>query len=69
MSHNLPLRWAVVRELSTDSPCITAALLTPEGVYRSANVMPKGYTPAMVKLVLAAMTAEFVNAVSEKAPG
>ena len=66
---NLPIRWAVVRELSTDSPCITAALLTPEGVYRSADVMPKGYTPAMVKLVLAAMTAEFVNAVSEKAPG
>ena len=66
---NLPIRWAVVRELSTDSPCITAALLTPEGVYRSANVMPKGYTPAMVKLVLAAMTAEFVNAVSERAPG
>ena len=66
---NLPIRWAVVRELSTDSPCITAALLTPEGVYRTANVMPKGYTPAMVKLVLAAMTAEFVNAVSEKAPG
>lgn len=66
---DLPIRWAVVRELSTDSPCITAALLTPEGVYRSANVMPKGYTPAMVKLVLAAMTAEFVNAVSEKAPG
>ena len=63
MSHNLPIRWAVVRELSTDSPCITAALLTPEGVYRSANVMPKGYTPAMVKLVLAAMTAEFVNEV------
>ena len=66
---NLPIRWAVVRELSTDSPCITAALLTPEGVYRTANVMPKGYTPVMVKLVLAAMTAEFVNAVSEKAPG
>lgn len=66
---NLPIRWAVVRELSTDSPCITAALLTPEGVYRTANVMPKGYTPGMVKLVLAAMTAEFVNAVSEKAPG
>ena len=66
---NLPIRWAVVRELSTDSPCITAALLTPEGVYRTANVMPKGYTPAMVKLVLAAMTAEFVNAMSEKAPG
>ena len=66
---NLPIRWAVVRELSTDSPCITAALLTPEGVYRSANVMPKGYTPTMVKLVIAAMTAEFVNAVSEKAPG
>ena len=63
MSHNLPIRWAVVRELSTDSPCITAALLTPEGVYRTANVMPKGYTPAMVKLVLAAMTAEFVNEV------
>ena len=60
---NLPIRWAVVRELSTDSPCITAALLTPEGVYRTANVMPKGYTPAMVKLVLAAMTAEFVNEV------
>ena len=66
---NLPIRWAVVRELSTDSPCITAALFTPDGVYRTANVMPKGYTPAMVKLVLAAMTAEFVNAVSEKAPG
>ena len=66
---SLPIRWAVVRELSTDSPCITAALLTPEGVYRTANVMPKGYTPAMVELVLAAMTAEFVNAVSEKAPG
>ena len=60
---NLPIRWAVVRELSTDSPCITAALLTPEGVYRTANVMPKGYTPAMAKLVLAAMTAEFVNEV------
>ena len=66
---NLPIRWAVVRELSTDSPCITAALFTPDGVYLSANVMPKGYTPAMVKLVLAAMTAEFVNAMSEKAPG
>ena len=63
MNHNLPIRWAVVRELSTDSPCITAALLTPEGVYRTANVMPKGYTPTMVKLVLAAMTAEFVNEV------
>lgn len=63
---NLPIRWAVVRELSTDSPCITAALLTPEGVYRSANVMPKGYTPAMVKLVLAAMTAEFVNEVGAR---
>ena len=60
---NLPIRWAVVRELSTDSPCITAALHTELGVYRSANVMPKGYTPAMVKLVLAAMTAEFVNEV------
>ena len=66
---NLPIRWAVVRELSTDSPCITAALPTPAGVYRAANVMPKGYTPGMVKLILAAMTAEFVNAVSEKAPG
>ena len=66
MNHNLPIRWAVVRELSTDSPCITAALLTPEGVYRSANVMPKGYTPAMVKLVLAAMTAEFVNEVGAR---
>ena len=63
---NLPIRWAVVRELSTDSPCITAALLTPEGVYRTANVMPKGYTPAMVKLVLAAMTAEFVNEVGAR---
>lgn len=60
---NLPIRWAVVRELSTDSPCITAALFTPDGVYRTANVMPKGYTPAMVRLVLAAMTAEFVNEV------
>ena len=60
---DLPIRWAVVRELSTDSPCITAALPTELGVYRSANVMPKGYTPAMVKLVLAAMTAEFVNEV------
>ena len=60
---NLPIRWAVVRELSTDSPCITASLPTELGVYRSANVMPKGYTPAMVKLVLAAMTAEFVNEV------
>lgn len=63
---NLPIRWAVVRELSTDSPCITAALPTPDGVYRSANVMPKGYTPVMVKLVLAAMTAEFVNAVGAR---
>lgn len=63
MNHNLPIRWAVVRELSTDSPCITAALFTPDGVYQSANVMPKGYTPAMVKLVLAAMTAAFVNEV------
>ena len=63
---NLPIRWAVVRELSTDSPCITAALPTPDGVYRSANVMPKGYTPAMVKLVLAAMTAEFVNEVGAR---
>ena len=66
---NLPIRWAVVRELSTDSPCITAALITPDGVYKTANVMPRDYTPTMVKLVLAAMTAEFVNAVSEKAPG
>ena len=63
---NLPIRWAVVRELSTDSPCITAALPTPAGVYRSANVMPKGYTPTMVKLVLAAMTAEFVNEVGAR---
>ena len=63
---NLPIRWAVVRELSTDSPCITAALITPDGVYQSANVMPKGYTPAMVKLVLAAMTAEFVNEVGAR---
>ena len=53
----------MVRELSTDSPCITAALPTELGVYRTANVMPKGYTPGMVKLILAAMTAEFVNAV------
>ena len=63
---NLPIRWAVVRELSTDSPCITAALPTELGVYQSANVMPKGYTPAMVKLVLAAMTAEFVNEVGAR---
>lgn len=63
---NLPIRWAVVRELSTDSPCITAALPTELGVHRSANVMPKGYTLAMVKLVLAAMTAEFVNAVGAR---
>ena len=63
---NLPIRWAVVRELSTDAPCITAALPTELGVYRSANVMPKGYTPTMVKLVLAAMTAEFVNAVGAR---
>jgi len=60
---NLPIRWAVVRELSTDSPCITAALYTPDGVYKTANVLPKGYTPITVKLVLAAMTAEFVNEV------
>ena len=66
MSHNLPIRWAVVRELSTDSPCITAALPTELGVYRAANVMPKGYTPAMVKLVIAAMTAEFVNEVGAR---
>ncbi len=66
MTHNLPIRWAVVRELGTDSPCITAALPTELGVYRSANVMPKGYTPAMVKLVLVAMTAEFVNEVGAR---
>lgn len=66
MTHNLPIRWAVVRELSTDSPCITAALPTELGVYRTANVMPKGYTPTMVKLVLAAMTAEFVNEVGAR---
>jgi len=63
---DLPIRWAVVRELSTDSPCITAALPTELGVYRTANVMPKGYTSTMVKLVLAAMTAEFVNEVGAR---
>ena len=59
----LPIRWAVVKELHTQQPCIMAKLMHDGKLYETANVMPRGYTPAMVKLVIAAMTAEFVNAV------
>jgi hypothetical protein len=59
----LPIRWAVVKELRTKQPCIMAKLVHGGKLYETANVMPPNYTPAMVKLVIAAMTAEFVNAV------
>ena len=58
----LPIRWAVVKELKTQQPCIMAKLVHGGKLYETANVMPRGYTPTMVKLVIAAMTAEFVNA-------
>lgn len=60
---NLPIRWAVVKELSTQQSAIMAKLVHGGKLYETANVMPRNYTPAMVKLAIAAMTAEFVNAV------
>lgn len=59
----LPIRWAVVKELHTQQPCIMAKLVQGGMLYETAHVLPRGYTPMMVKLVIAAMTAEFVNAV------
>lgn len=59
----LPIRWAVVRELSTDSPAIQAMLLHDGQILQSVTVMPKNWTPAIVNIALAAMTADFENTV------
>lgn len=59
----LPIQWAVVRELSTDSPAIMARLVHAGVEYKAANVLPRNWTPTLVMVVLAAMTADFENTV------
>lgn len=61
---NLPIRWAVVQELSTKQPAIMAKLVHGGKLYEKTVVVPVGTTRALLTLVIAAMTAEFVNAVS-----
>ena len=59
---NLPIRWAVVREQSTGFPAIMAKLVHGGTLYEKTVVVPTGAAPALVKLMIAAMTAEIVNA-------
>lgn len=59
----LPIRWAVVRELSTDSPAIMARLVHNGTEYKAANVLPRNWTREQVIIGLAAMTADFENTV------
>ena len=61
---NLPIRWAVVREMSTGFPAIMAKLVHGGKLYEKTVVVPTGAAPALVKLMIAAMTAEIVNAVA-----
>ena len=61
---NLPIRWAVVQEKSTGFPAIMAKLVQGGTLYEKTVVVPTGAAPALVKLMIAAMTAEIVNAVA-----
>ena len=61
---NLPIRWAVVQELSTQQPAIMAKLVHGGKLYEKTVVVPAGAAPALVKLMVAAMTAEIVNAIA-----
>lgn len=61
---NLPIRWAVVREKSTGFPAIMAKLVHGGTLYEKTVVVPTGAAPALVKLMIAAMTAEIANAVA-----
>ena len=61
---NLPIRWAVVRETGTGFPAIMAKLVHGGTLYEKTVVVPTGAAPALVKLMIAAMTAEISNAVS-----
>lgn len=61
---NLPIRWAVVRELSTKQPAIMAKLTHGGKLYEKTFVIQPQTTPALLHLVIAAMTAEIVNAVN-----
>ncbi len=63
MTHNLPIRWAVVRELSTGWPAIMAKLVYKGKLYEATHVLPMNPPSMLVQLTIAAMTAEFVNAV------
>ena len=64
-THNLPIRWAVVRELKTGWPAIMAKLVHGGKLYETAHVLPMDPPPMLVQLTIAAMTAEFVNAVGD----
>lgn len=66
ITHNLPIRWAVVREISTGWPAIMAKLVHGGKLYQTAHVLPMDPPPMLVQLTIAAMTAEFVNAVDSK---
>lgn len=61
--HNLPIRWAVVQEQRLGWPAIMAKLVHDGKLYETTHVVPPRLADGGVRLVIAAMTAEFVNAV------
>lgn len=59
----LPIKWGVVRELSTGAPAIMARLVHNGQVHEARMLLPMKPTPYIVKLAIAAMTADFENTV------
>jgi hypothetical protein len=59
----LPIKWAVVREMRTGAPAIMAKLVHDGKPYEARMVLPMNPAPMMVKLAIAAMTADFENTV------
>lgn len=58
----LPIRWVTVSELRTKSRAICAELTHNGRVYQKAMLPPPGATPAMLWLMVSAITAEITNA-------
>lgn len=65
----LPIKWAAVKELNTGAPAIMARLVHGGQVYEARMVLPHNPTPAVVKLAIAAMTADFENTAGKKPTG
>ena len=59
---SLPIRWAVVTELTTGRKCIMAKLVHDGRLYETAHIPPALATPTTWWLLIAAMTGEFMQA-------